>query len=79
MKSDSQEMETGLNCARTFQFPREKVFAAWTKPEAVKQRLGKECGDLETVEIDLRVGGSYRIQWKTKEGGISQGGCAKFS
>ena len=72
MKNDSQEMETALVYARTFPFPREKVFAAWVNPEAVKQWLGKECGDLESVEMDLRVGGSYRIQWRTKEGAISQ-------
>ena len=51
-----------LHLARTFAAPRERVFRAWTEPEAVRQWFGG--GSNPSVESDLRVGGEYRIAVK---------------
>ena len=48
-----------VQVARTFAAPRERVFRAWTEPEAVRKWFGR--GSNRGVELDLRVGGAYRI------------------
>ena len=53
---------------RTFQAPREKVFAAWTQAEALKQWWGTEGHTVPSVEMDLAVGGKYRVEMRTDEG-----------
>jgi uncharacterized protein YndB with AHSA1/START domain len=51
-----------LHLTRTFPAPREEVFRAWTEPELIKQWFGARHGrPASDVELDLRVGGSYRI------------------
>jgi uncharacterized protein YndB with AHSA1/START domain len=40
---------------------REKLFAAWTQPELLVQWWGPQGIACPAAEIDLRVGGSYRI------------------
>ncbi len=52
---------TTLRLARTFNASRERVFQAWTQPEALKRWFGP--GDYITphVEMDFRVGGKFRI------------------
>ena len=54
--------ETTLYLKRTFAAPRQKVYEAWTKPEVIRQWFAA-APDMEgtTAEIDLRVGGTYRI------------------
>lgn len=39
----------------------ERVFRAWTQPELVMQWWGPEGVTCPAAEIDLRVGGAYRI------------------
>jgi uncharacterized protein YndB with AHSA1/START domain len=53
-----------VHVARTFPAPREQVFRAWTESEAVVQWFGGPLGSTESVEADVRVGGSYRITFK---------------
>lgn len=53
---------------RKFAAPRERVFAAWTKPEQMRQWAGPgeiKAGD---VEADLRSGGAYRIAMLLPDG-----------
>ena len=54
--------ETTLFLRRTFAAPRKKVFEAWTNPDVIKQWFAA-APDMEptAAEIDLRVGGAYRI------------------
>src|SRR5207247_9321148 len=41
----------------------ERVFRAWTTPDDMKRWFGRPEGfDVPNVEIDLRVGGRYRIE-----------------
>lgn len=54
---------------RIFDAPRSLVFDALTKPELVKRWLGVFGGwSLDTCEIDLKVGGSYRYVWHGPDG-----------
>ena len=46
---------------RTFDAPREAVFATWTDPAQFSRWLGPGDITAEVVALDPRVGGSYRI------------------
>jgi uncharacterized protein YndB with AHSA1/START domain len=45
---------------REFAAPRHLVYRAWTTPELVKQWWAGRRGTVDSVEIDLRVGGRWR-------------------
>jgi len=53
--------QTTLQLTRTFAAPREKVFRAWTDPEEVKKWFHPPGYETPSAEIDLRVGGKYRL------------------
>jgi len=63
-----QQRTVALQIRRTFQAARDRVFRAWTTPEEIKQ--WKAPGDRTTplVEVDLRVGGTYRIHMRSPDG-----------
>jgi uncharacterized protein YndB with AHSA1/START domain len=65
-----------ISVSRTFDAPRDLVFAALTKPEMVKQWLyGPEDWPMVTCEIDFKVGSKYRYVWRHKEkGDMGMGG-----
>jgi uncharacterized protein YndB with AHSA1/START domain len=46
----------------------EKLFAAWTQPEHLMQWWGPQGVDCPAAEIDLRVGGAYRIANRFPDG-----------
>jgi uncharacterized protein YndB with AHSA1/START domain len=46
---------------RRFRAPRERVFAAWTKPEALKKWWFPAGWLPLAVELDVRDGGAYRL------------------
>jgi uncharacterized protein YndB with AHSA1/START domain len=62
--------------SREFNAPRTLVFDAYTKCEYLKQWLGVfEGWTLDVCTIDLRVGGSYRYEWRNNNGpGMGMGG-----
>jgi uncharacterized protein YndB with AHSA1/START domain len=54
---------------RTFDAPRELVFAAYTKPELLQRWFGVFRGHIMTLcEVDLRVGGAYHYVWRLANG-----------
>jgi uncharacterized protein YndB with AHSA1/START domain len=54
-----------LSLVRNYRFAPEKVWRAFTDPEALRAWWGqKEC----TVEVDVRVGGRYRFVLRDPEG-----------
>src|SRR5712671_4166706 len=56
---------------RVFSAPRKLVFDAWTKPELVKRwLLGPPGWTMPVCEIDLRVGGKYRFEWRGQDGTV---------
>jgi uncharacterized protein YndB with AHSA1/START domain len=63
--------ETTLRLKRTFGAAREKVFRAWTEPEALKKWFAP-ADDHSTpfAQVDLRVGGKYQIDIKSPEGKV---------
>lgn len=46
---------------RTFKASRERVFAAWTNPETIRQFMSPGDVKVGDVELDVRTGGKYRI------------------
>ena len=70
----SVDADTFLNVTRTFAAPRDKVYAAWTEPEHLKQWWGPEGVTAPVVEIDLRLGGRYRTCMRTPDGDRWVGG-----
>lgn len=61
MASPTPGTEITLNLRRIFKAPREKVFRAWTDPEELKKWWGPEGYATASAEVDLRVGGKYRL------------------
>ena len=54
---------------RTFNAPRDLVFAAFTRPALVRRwLLGPPGWTMPVCEIDLRVGGRYRYVWRSQSG-----------
>jgi len=50
-----------LKITRIVHAPRQEVFAAWTHAESVKQWMCPEGSSVSFVELDVRVGGSFRV------------------
>ena len=60
-----------LQLTRVFDAPREVVYRAWTDPNQFKQWFGAAACDgatLESVKVDARVGGKYRLQMRMPDG-----------
>ena len=53
---------------RTFDAPRERVFAAWTDPNRLAQWWGPRGYDNPVCDMDVRPGGRYRIVMRSPEG-----------
>ncbi len=53
---------------REFDAPRHLVYRAWTTPELVRRWWAGERGEVTLVEIDLRVGGTWRYVMTATEG-----------
>jgi uncharacterized protein YndB with AHSA1/START domain len=53
-----------LQIRRNFAAPRERVFEAWTKEEALKQWFCHEGYTTLRAEADVRVGGGYKMVMK---------------
>jgi len=59
-----------VRVTRTFNAPRQLVWDAHTKPELVqKWQVGYDGWDMPVCDMDVRVGGKYRWQWKSREDG----------
>jgi uncharacterized protein YndB with AHSA1/START domain len=57
-----------LTLRRTYKAPRERVFAAWTKPEIAATFLGPGEVTVPEIEMDVRTGGSYSITMLMPDG-----------
>jgi uncharacterized protein YndB with AHSA1/START domain len=55
LPSDTQVLIT-----REFEAPRHLVFKAWTTPELISRWWAGDHGVVTSVEVDLRVGGTWR-------------------
>ena len=71
MASKSHSADIFVELKRVFTAPRARVFKAWTDPGELKQWIAPS-DDFSTpiVEVDLRVGKSYRIGMKAPDGAM---------
>jgi uncharacterized protein YndB with AHSA1/START domain len=53
---------------REFDAPPHLVYKAWTTPELVMRWWAGHHGEMASVDIDLRVGGSWRYVMRTNHG-----------
>ncbi len=63
LPTDSQMLIT-----REFDAPPRLVYTAWTTPDLVERYWAGRRGRMESVEIDLRVGGRWRYVMTTNDG-----------
>jgi uncharacterized protein YndB with AHSA1/START domain len=61
-----------VTITRLVQAPPERVFAAWTTPAMMKQWSAPGDRTNPLVEVDLRVGGRYRIHMAAPDGATSK-------
>jgi uncharacterized protein YndB with AHSA1/START domain len=57
-----------LTFERTYAVPIEEVWAAWTRPDLLRQWWGPEKTTIPECDVDLRVGGTVRIVMEAGEG-----------
>ena len=71
MTETTQPPDTSLRLERTFDAPAEEVFDAWTDPEVLRRWWRADpTWTTPVAEVDLRVGGSYRISMQDPDGGV---------
>lgn len=69
MTTLTAEDRSSLRLVRTFPASRSRVFKAWTEPEELRKwwKLG-EGWKLTAAEVNLKVGGDYRISLESTQG-----------
>lgn len=60
--------ETQILITRTFDAPTHLVYRAYTEPDLVKRWWSGERGEVTSVEVDLREGGTWRYVMVANEG-----------
>ena len=68
-----------VKVVRSFRAPRALVYRAYTEPPLMKRwLLGPPGWTMPVCEMDVRVGGHYRWQWKSDEGSQQFGFSGTF-
>lgn len=57
-----------LEIERILKAPRDRVYAAWTNPDELRQWFGPDKVRTRTLTADARVGGTFRLEMVTPEG-----------
>jgi uncharacterized protein YndB with AHSA1/START domain len=57
-----------LQLRRIYSASREEIFAAWTDPEQMREWLCPAGATISFIEVDLRVGGAFRIDMQSGQG-----------
>lgn len=60
--------DTQILITRDFAAPKHKVYKAWTTPELIKRWWAGKRGVMKAVDVDLRVGGTWRYVMETNRG-----------
>jgi len=60
--------DTEIRITREFNAPAHLVYAAWTQPEHIRRWWAGLRGEVTLVEVDLRVGGTWRYVMVASEG-----------
>ena len=66
--------ETDLSFTRTLKAPRTAVWAAWTRPEHIRQFFVPAPHTVTACEIDLRVGGKFNTVFDVEGQSITNTG-----
>ncbi len=69
MTSPQPTKTESLTMRRVFTAPPERVFQAWTTPDQLKRWFAPPGLDTPEADVDLRVGGRYRIAMHSPEYG----------
>ncbi|MCI0436560.1 MAG: SRPBCC domain-containing protein [Gemmatimonadetes bacterium] len=64
----STRTETSLRVTRVIRADRDAVFRAWTEPAHLRQWSCPVGATVDLAEVDLVVGGQYRIRMSTPNG-----------
>jgi uncharacterized protein YndB with AHSA1/START domain len=67
-----QDAAAEVRISRNYSVAPEKVWRAWTDPQALSQWFGPGNPAVTTAEIDLRVGGRYRIVFRGASGDMNE-------
>ena len=66
--------DTEVLVKRSFDAPVKLVWRAYTEPELMRRWCGSTPGwSMPVCEMDMRVGGQYRWQWRNDENGMEFG------
>jgi len=57
-----------LRLTRSVAATAQRAFEAWTRPEHLKRWAAPEGYEVVAADVDLKVGGTYRIQMRSAEG-----------
>jgi uncharacterized protein YndB with AHSA1/START domain len=68
MEKRHKEKSHSLKIVRTFDASPEVVYRAWTDPKVIKKWFAPTDLTTPIAEVDLKVGGSYRIGMKSPDG-----------
>lgn len=69
MERTQEQAPVQLGIRRVYHVAPDKVWRAWTDPQALSQWFGSGSPDsVSAAEIDLRVGGRYRIAFTCAKG-----------
>ncbi len=72
MAPASQTRTPSLRLTRVLAAPRDKVFRAWTTPAELKRWAAPGAMTTAVAEVDLQVGGRYRIHMQAPDGTVHQ-------
>ena len=70
--SPRQETAGQVRISRNYGVAPEKVWRAWTDPQALSQWFGPGNPKVTTADVDLRVGGRYRITFLGMSGEMNE-------
>jgi uncharacterized protein YndB with AHSA1/START domain len=62
------ETTTSLRLSRTIAASPEEVFRAWTDPAEMKEWYCPEGGTVDLAEVDLTVGGRFKVAMRMPDG-----------
>lgn len=62
------ETATSLRLSRTIAASPEEVFRAWTDPAEMKEWYCPEGGTVDVAEVDLTVGGRFKVAMRMPDG-----------
>jgi len=60
--------DTTILITREFDAPKHLVYRAWTEPDLIKQWWHANRGTIDSIDVDLRVGGAWRYAMTATEG-----------